>query len=324
MKPRIGLIGVGEISGWHVRALRHVGFEISSVASRPGSTRIQAFAKDYNIPRLYYSFNDLLSDTHNWDGLVIATRTEGTMDLLRKFAGIGKPILVEKPVSHSSQELENSIPYLKDNILVAYNRRYYKTVQYAKSFVDQRLQVQALMVLPESINLSQIKDRQNYLYPFYDNSCHGIDMLRYIFGKLSLANVNHIRNEFGMIAGYSAILLGERGDIIQLLGSWGSPTNFSLSVSHMEKRLELKPFESAILYEGMQVIPPSDEYPVRRYIPKEICRINLESIDYKEKPGFVQQAREFLSMFNGQEIKVGATIIDAFENIKLSEKLVQI
>jgi prephenate dehydrogenase len=39
MNIRLGLIGVGDISGWHVRALRRVGFEITCVASRPKSLR---------------------------------------------------------------------------------------------------------------------------------------------------------------------------------------------------------------------------------------------------------------------------------------------
>jgi hypothetical protein len=143
------------------------------------------------------------------------------------------------------------------------------------------------------------------------------------FWELSITAINHIKYHPHNIAGYSAVLQSNKGDIIQLLGNWGTSANFSLSINQNMRRLELKPFESAVLYEEMRVIPPSDESPIRQYVPKISHRINLDSIDHDEKPGFVQQAQEFMNLFKENNTRIGATINDAYETIKLCESLVQ-
>ena len=42
----------------------------------------------------------------------------------------------------------------------------------------------------------------------------------------------------------------------------------------------------------MDIVEPTDESPIRKYIPKKLETIKLENIDGKIKPGFYQQAIE--------------------------------
>ena len=191
-KKRIGLIGAGEISYWHLRALRAVGLEISGVASRPESNRIKSFAEQNNVPRTYPDWRALLDDQNSWDGLVIATPVEGTIDILREAVTIGKPILVEKPVAHSADQIRELLPVANDLVLVGYNRRYYRTTRMAKEFVAAGRPLLAQLILPEGITAPARPDGKSYLYPFYDNSSHGIDLLRFIFGELVVTLVQAV------------------------------------------------------------------------------------------------------------------------------------
>lgn len=321
-KKLVGLIGVGEISHWHVRALRAVGLEIAGVAARPESARIKSFAEQYNISRVYSDWHALLADQNSWDGLVIATNVDGTLDILREAIALGKPILVEKPVSHSADQIRKLLPVPNGLVLVGYNRRYYRTTRMAKEFVAAGEPLLAHLSLPEGITAPARTDGRSHLYLFYDNSSHGIDLLQFIFGPLAVSSVQVVRYPSGPIAGFAATLKSQRGDVIDLLGNWGTPANFALSLDRPAKRLELRPFELLTVYEGMDVLPPSEEFPIRRYVPRVSKRVTLDEIDVKEKPGFVRQAEEFAAMMEGHPPVIGATLEEASKVMELCQRIV--
>ena len=51
--PNLAYIGTGNISEFHIPALKKAGFNISSVSSRPNSKNIKSFAKKFNIKNIY-------------------------------------------------------------------------------------------------------------------------------------------------------------------------------------------------------------------------------------------------------------------------------
>ena len=115
----------------------------------------------------------------------------------------------------------------------------------------------------------------------------------------------------------------EQNDVIQFTGNWGAPDNFSLSTYIEKKKLELKPFEELNIYEGMDIMEPTNESPIRKYVPKIVESIKLENIDSEIKPGFFQQASEFAQMIKTKsKPKNAATLVDAKKTLEICEKLV--
>ncbi|MCG3204416.1 MAG: Inositol 2-dehydrogenase/D-chiro-inositol 3-dehydrogenase [Elusimicrobia bacterium] len=315
---KIGIIGVGGISDWHLRAFRKIGCDVTSVASRPGSARVEPFAKKHTIPHIYSSWQELL-DKADIDGVLVATHVDGTAAVLSEVLNRQLPALVEKPVSFHP-DLIDPLILKKGQIMVAYNRRFYRTVQACKSFVQSGEPLVAQMNLPEGINWDD-KNR-SYLYPFFENSCHGIDMLNFIFDGVDVRSSSQIKNNKQEVIGFSAVLCSQRGDLIQLTGNWGAPGNFSLTLDRPGRRFELKPFEMVTVYEGMEMIDPTPEFPIRRYLPKMKERILLEDIDLQEKPGFTQQASAFVDFMNGKKSPVAATLEEARKDVSLCEQLI--
>ena len=157
---------------------------------------------------------------------------------------------------------------------------------------------------------------------FFDNTSHSIDMLRFIFGEIQINFVKKIISE-GKIRGVVATFITEQNDIIQFIGNWGAPDNFSLSICIGKRKLELRPFEELNIYEGMDIVEPTDESPIRKYIPRMIESIKLENIDSKIKPGFFQQASEFAQMIKtNSKPKNASTLVDAKKTLEICEKLV--
>lgn len=320
-RPRLALIGCGKIAEFHAAAFREAGFDLQMVCSRPSSTRVQLFAERHGIPHVYHSVDEIFRAREEWDALLIAISIPNTMDVLVQALDAGKPVLVEKPVVFRSNELlplaELDLP-----VLVGYNRRFYRTVQEARREVEEGPPVLAQLSIPESITYSQnSQDDPSYLRPFFANTVHGLDMTRYIFGDLSVEHVQRISSDSGTKIALAATLITPNGSVVQFTANWGSPANFSLDINRPGRRLELRPFEAAVAYEGMEVQEPTDQTPIRTYVPKTVGVVDIGDIDRQFKPGFVAQAQALGALVRGEETVPAARLVDAYEVLKLAEQL---
>jgi predicted dehydrogenase len=299
---RVGLIGVGRIAEWRVPALRAAGLEVTAVSTRPESQRLHDFASRHRIPRVFDGWRAMLEEPSYWDALVISTWPDGTPDILAAALDLNVPILVEKPVAWSSARIAELCTKPHDRVIVGYNRRFYRSVQAAHAEVRGGPPLLAQLVLPaEVIVPDELEPDGHYMKPFFESvSALGIDLTRFVLGNLQIAAVQRLTTTAGNLSGLVALLTSERGDVLQMTANWGAPANFSLALNRPNRRLELLPFEIASVYEGMDVVQPTDEYPIRRYTPKLVERINLEGIDLQEKPGFVGETRALRAMIAGE------------------------
>jgi len=321
---RVGLIGVGRIAEWRVPALRAAGLEVTAVSTRPESQRLHEFAARHRIPRVFDGWRAMLEHPEHWDALVISTWPDGTPDILASALQLNRPILVEKPVAWSSAHLTELCAKPHDRVIVGYNRRFYRSVWAARDEVQQGSPLLAHLSLPaEVIVPDEPEPTGQYMKPFFESvSALGIDLTRFVLGNLRVEAVQRLKNSAGNLAGLAALLTTERGDVLQLTANWGAPANFSLSLNRADRRFELLPFEVANIYEGMDVVQPSDEYPIRRYTPKLVERINLDGIDLQEKPGFVGETQALRAMIAGEAPPAfAARLEDALAVTKLCEEL---
>jgi predicted dehydrogenase len=320
-KPRIGLIGCGAIAEFHVPALIEAGLEVSAVAGSPGSARAREFATRHNIARVFETADDLLGQKNEFDGILIAVPVSRTLEILRATIETGLPVLVEKPISYKSSDLD-SIRVTKHPLIVGYNRRFYSTVRAARQEIDGGGQFTATLTLPESAARDgQIDSGSRYLRSFFSNSVHGLDLAQYVLGKATVRHIERITDDDGLLVGLAATLSTASGVPLQFTANWGAPANFALTLDRAGRRLDLRPFEMATVYEGMQVSDPTHETPIRTYQPVLKQRIMLDPIDMEFKPGFVVQAHAFRALIAGETSAPAAGIDDAYSVLKLAEEL---
>lgn len=296
---------------YHASALKESGLDLLAVASSNLNSKSQVkFASKNNIPKTFSNWKELL-DQEQYDGIVIGTRIESTLEILEYAIKQNVPILIEKPVSVNSKDLKNLIKKPHKFIMVGFNRRFYHTVNTLKNLIEmENTPVIANMVIPES-NL------QN----FFTNSIHSIDLLRYVFGDIKLEfSKKLIKNK--IVNGVTATFSNNRNDLIQLTGIWNTPANVSLSVFSEKKQFELKPYETLKIFDNLKVIEPTKKEPLRKYIPKLMKQINLEPIDKKFKPGFFQQSNAFSQLVKTKKKNnYAATLTDTLRSIEICEKL---
>ena len=88
------------------------------------------------------------------------------------------------------------------------------------------------------------------------------------------------------------------------------------------RRLELRPFETAVVYEKMEFVDPTPETPIGTYTPLVAERINLDECDQHFKPGFCAQARSLSALVRSEDPGPAARLEDAFKVLKLAEELI--
>jgi predicted dehydrogenase len=316
----LAILGCGNIARFHVTAMKSCGFNISAISGRPGTKEyLSSFASEFglNDAIIYADPIDLLS-SNNWDAILLSCPTDVMLDYLKLALKKDKPILVEKPVSHKPDELKG---FLKcKNIKVAYNRRFYKTVEYAKNFLLNNKTSIMKVTIPESsdetFNSKYFPER----LPInsYENSVHVVDLMRYILGDITWSHHESIKNNNN----YKALVgigKSEFGNIVILDSCFNSSDNFAIQLINDSKRLELRPLESAQLYSGIKVVHPTKDTPIRTYLPvlkNQIIETDVDNI----KLGFRLQSKDFKNFCDGKD-SIAASIYDSYKALKLLEEL---
>jgi len=311
--PSAVLIGAGAIAPFHIGALRAAGFDLTGIAASPGSTRVVELAKQHQIANVWTDPLEMISSA-DWDAVVIASSTESIPSLLEVAVRRGKPCLVEKPVAFDGSSILRFREH-HDIIRVAYNRRFYASTTAAKDFAAVgaclfRLELPDTVTAPnnEFAGLRAIRE----------NSVHGLDLLRHVIGPYELQNQLVVEEPRGRVA----IVRTEVGHVGTIHLNWNCPANFSLVLDRAPQRFELRPFEMGSLFEGMDVVEPSSEVPVRRYVPKLVSQVSSFPGPDGVKPGFLDQARSLMQRVqNGNWDVRSATLADAAFAADLAQSL---
>lgn len=301
--PEVAIVGAGAIAPFHVAALRTAGFNVSHIAARPGSQRALELAARCGIQKVWANAADLIA-SNAWDALVLASSTESIPDLLRLVLRQQRPCLVEKPVGFAAASIVEFAGH-NHQVRVAYNRRFYAATGAAREFAAAGRCLFRLE-LPDSIEFST--SEMDGLRSVRENSVHGLDLLAHTLGRYKV----EARLDISEPRGRLAVVSTEAGHVGTIVLNWNCPANFSLVLDRSPQRFELKPFELGSTYEGMEVIGPCDDMPVRRYVPKLVHQVNSFPGPDGVKPGFLEQAQSLMSAVQrGEWDSRSATIDDA-------------
>ncbi len=139
MKDRLryGIVGLGFVGPHHVDAVRRLGFVDVVAAAGRDSLKTQAKAKALHIPRVYDSFQELVSDP-DIDVVDIATPTYLHFPIALAAIANKKHVIVDKPLAISlEQAIELRDRALQANVVhaVTFNYRYHPAVQHCRAMI---------------------------------------------------------------------------------------------------------------------------------------------------------------------------------------------
>ncbi len=298
----VGFIGCGRIAHFHADVFKKLGVNIVAVASREHSSNLSQFAERYMINKKYTDWEKMVEKEH-LDALWVMASWDQMDSLLIPLIKTSIPLFLEKPIALCSKRIRDAIKIhagIDQYIQVGYNRRFYPFVEKIKSVISNGELRSVLVEIPESINLNNKKLVSKL---WLVNSSHVIDLLAYIIGPSTVKYKKHKSlsgNPYP--SSFNAILETDNGIPVHLIAEWNSSNNFGITFFVDNKRIMLKPLETAVVYEGYDLTEPTKARPIREYNPK---LINSYNCDDKFKPGFYEQLNYFLENYksSNEEIK---------------------
>ena len=315
-KIKICMIGCGKTATKHASALVKCGFEITHVLNNNNKNRIIEFAKKFKVKNIIEEKNHFFTKNFSVDAFVVVVPPKNLEEYTKRIINLKKPALVEKPLSLNVGFLNK----YKNNklIMVGFNKRYYKSILEAKKFVKGRKKYSANIVLPESINYFNFKNKKKFiLTKHFSNSVHVFDLLNWIFGKVVLVRKNIVKSKNKM-NGYICLFKDSKNNYINFYSPWNSPENYSISINDGKFLYKISPLEVAKIFNGFDIRLTKKN--TKKYIPKEIKYIEDEKSSYAN--GFFLQAKLF-SKFCKKYKKINIPLIkDAYEAQKIANKLV--
>jgi predicted dehydrogenase len=314
---KLGVVGSGAVVPFHLDALVANGFEVVSIASRPGSTSSKALAEQFGAVAL----NDFWEVSRSGiDAVLVAPATTAIQEPLIHFLRQRIPMLVEKPVLRSAVAFSELGDLENQNVLVGYNRRFYSSVQELLARLQQKNPHSFLFKVPENSwnGLLDSNGRSTYLL---DNTVHMIDLVRYLSGNSEVSLTITAGSGQKRFEAINVMIEGNKiSGVLQI--TFNSPGAYSIEFNGVGFISRLQPIEHLSYFDSMDVIEPTREIPIRRYRPKlSPNQFKISQYDLEFKPGFYQQAAHFASIVQGKKSLIGANLFDAYKAIEFVEQI---
>jgi predicted dehydrogenase len=283
------LVGTGAMSAAYAKVLKALGQPF--IAAGRGAERAEAFAREWGVEAGQGPLPEQISRLKEVPQTAIiavsaANLAEATAQLVE--AGVRR-LLVEKPAALNQADAE-SLDVLARNagaeVYVAYNRRFYASVEAARTLIDAdggvlsfKFDFTEARTRIEALN----KDPAELAGWLYGNSTHVIDLAFFLGGHPKTI----VAQSRGGLAWHpsGAIFSGcgttDKGADFSYHANWLAPGRWGVEVMTAKSRLILQPMEQLML-QNLQ------SFAV------EAVAIN-DTLDKDFKPGLYRQTEAFLS-----------------------------
>lgn len=247
------LIGAGFMAKEYYKTLKVHGFSAKVIGR--GIESAKSFEKEFNCAVFRGGLETFISEnTEIFTHAVVASNIECLNDNVSSLIKLGvKNILVEKPGALKLGEL-NSILDISDNvgaqIFIAYNRRFFQSVLYAKQIIEQDDGIKSIhFEFTEWIdNIHDVGYHPSILENLVlANSSHVIDTVFHLAGQP--ISLNSIVAGRGLLDWHKvgAIFCGSGmfpNDIpFSYHANWNAPGRWGIEILTKKHRLYLKPME---------------------------------------------------------------------------------
>jgi len=182
MKPiRFGVIGAGYWGPHLIRNLSEIPGSTLAVVADLSQDRLEALRPRYSSVTMTTDFREAIGD--QTDAVVIATPVRSHYQLAREALMAGKHVLVEKPLTRSSEEARDLIRIADENgvlLMVGHTFEYNPAVIALKDLVEQGVVGRVLYIDAARLNLGQYRTDVNVLW---DLAPHDISIMNFILGS---------------------------------------------------------------------------------------------------------------------------------------------
>lgn len=280
----IGIIGSGYISNFHINVIKSVeNVNICGIYSRTLKNAKNKSLK-YNIEYYTNNFKNFLKK-YDYDGILVLVSADKIYSITSKLLKLRIPLLIEKPVGLSIDELNKLIKInkkYKTPNLVGLNRRYYSTFQKVHSSLIGKNKLRSFLIEGHENfwNIKKIVMTKKIIKKWhFANSIHSVDLINF-FANSKLHKSTHFNNKIGPYNNITSIFKFKNGVNGTYVSNWNSPERYSIKLFTDQNTYIFKPLENCLVVN-------------KNFKTKQM---NLNKYDMKFKPGFYSQFQNFIKL----------------------------
>lgn len=179
MSKRICVIGGGRWGGNHIRTLAELGHLAGFV--EPIGDRRSALADRFPQAHAFESVDGALAQ--GFDGYTIATPAETHYDIARQIIDVGKPVLVEKPLTLRSQDARSLAALARQRgvpLMVGHVLLFHPAIRKIREMIDADRLGRLQYLYSNRLNLGTVRTEENILWSF---APHDISIFQHLIQR---------------------------------------------------------------------------------------------------------------------------------------------
>ena len=322
-KINVGIIGSGKMAIEYISIIKSFNHELKYLFSPSNNNNAKLLAKK-NKAKYLNNYNDLLllDDVDVW---VVCTSWDKLKDVFIKISKIKKPILFEKSLTLSANEI-GKILKLKNfssikKMSFAYNRNYYDYIFFLCNFIMQnKLTYGNAFFFDAYKKISENKQIPNSFIPHYITS-HWIALILKVFKICKIKIIKIIKNNITKNKKLNFIKISIFAKLknqkitFDIYNFPNLPNNHSIKFFFNKKIIELSPIEKIKIHND---IKKKEKKNLNRYL----TQLDQTTVDDKFKPGLRFQYYDFINHFiNKKKSMLTTSVKDLIEVYKICELL---
>lgn len=302
---KVLLVGAGVMAMDYQKVLTHLNLDFDVIGR--SESNANTFAEKTGIKPITGGLENYLKKTTIEKGTfaIVATGAENLLKSLFALfrAGVEK-ILIEKPAALSIQELLDSEEELRpyfDKVFVAYNRRFYQSVQTAEKLIKEDGGIKTLHfeftewshLITDAPILPEVK--ANW---FFINSTHVIDTAFFLAGMPMQLNCFSQQGclSWHQRTNFTGAGITDKNVLFSYFSNWESAGRWVIELMTEKRRIIFRPLEGIMIQEKGSVVQSVYEFD--------------DKIDKEFKPGLYQQVKHFIDNKNDRLLSIDLHIFN--------------
>lgn len=287
-KLNIGIVGSGRMAVNYMEIVKSFNHNICAIISLSKNSNAKKLARKYNAD-LYFKYEDLKNLKTKVDAWIICSKWDQLSFVLKMFIKLKKPILIEKSITMSS---DNLFEYFKKSqnklskVFFAYNRNYYDYIFFLINKIKKNNSLKYIEAnffdSYSKIIKSKDKSIKKYL-PYYITS-HWIVFILKIFDLLNIKVLKvekkklFTSNQFSSVMLFFKLKYKSKIIFARLLSSPDVPKNHSIDFYLKRGHVKVSPIEKVAILKDLKVkkINKQNQY---------VANAQFSKVDDKFKPG---------------------------------------
>ena len=306
-KIKVVIIGAGNMAREHIKVFSSIGsFSLEGIHSRTRK-KAESLARDYQIPYVSESINDLFLTTKA-DLIIVAVSELSVYSVIQEVFKYPWVSIIEKPVGYNYKNANLIKDYAerqKSQVFVSLNRRFYSSTRHILNEIENENSQRLIQIFDQEepfLSNKPLEVQKNWMYA---NSIHLIDFFK-ILGRGKITSVKPLLNWDPDNPSFVIAKVDySSGDVGIYSAVWNAPGPWMVAITTSKTRFELRPLESI---------------SIQKKGSRKAKTMPIHQWDKDYKPGLRLQAEEILNLFRGNSHKL-VSLSESLETMKLINQI---